>query len=133
VADVTPFGVTPPFRCFGRPELPENLVCGARASWMRPAVNGAIAQFFCDRCKGKNDVAIASDVLFRRLTVSLDVMFAAVDLVPGAARAEAVARLELLVQQAGGVICLHGITEQVGRKAAPLPPGVKTAGKGNRG
>jgi hypothetical protein len=116
--DVVPFTVKPPLRCFGRREFARDQFCGARACWMRPSMHGGIVQFFCDRCKGSTDVPIADDAIYRRLTVSLDVMFAAVDLVPSTARAEVVARLEQLLQHAGGVICLHGITEQVGRGGA---------------
>jgi hypothetical protein len=119
--DVQEFLVRPPLRCFGRPSLSKDLVCGARACWMRPAPNGDTPRFFCDRCRGQNDVPIVKDTPFRRITVSVSIMFAAADVHPLHAEAEAVARLEQLVQHAGGVMDVHGVMQQIGKGGTQAP------------
>jgi hypothetical protein len=114
--------VRPPARCFGRRADRPGRPCGRRALWMRPSKHGTENQFFCDECKRNGDEIIPPDALFRRVTVSLDIELAAADLTQAAAHAEAVARVEELVQQAGALLNLHRITSVVGRPAAQARP-----------
>ena len=128
--DSSVFTVCPPFRCFGQPSHLRGEVCCRPAAWTRPTRLDVAPTFFCDRCKQPTDVPIVGDELFRRVTVTLDVMFASVSLLPAAAHTEAVARLDALLRPHGGVICLHGVTSQVGRYTPPPETGATRAGKG---
>lgn len=132
MSDLVTFTVRPPLRCFGRWPFARGIVCAKPAAWMRPPINGACAQFFCDRCRQPSDVPIASDAMFRRLTVSLDVMYAACELLPAAAEEEATDRLWKLIEPSGGLICIHGAVHQVGRWQPSAPSDVPRVGKGGR-
>jgi hypothetical protein len=129
VADVARFLARPPLRCCSAEPTSESLVCGAPAAWRRPTCNGSPAAYFCDAHQEPGDVPIAGDTLFRRVSVTCEISFAGVSANPGIARAEALARLELAVERAGGMLNLHTMTDALGRHEPPAPPPRSRAGR----
>ena len=67
--------------------------------------------------------------MFRRVSLTLEVLFAGVSHIPAMAQIEAVARLERAVEAAGGIVSLNAASSTVGRYEPPPPP---TRQKGGR-
>jgi hypothetical protein len=97
---------------------------------MRIAGEGSCVGFFCELHRQPGDVPIAPPFIFRRVAVTLEVLFAGTSSNATLAQIEAVSRLEQAVQAAGGVINLHSARSTVGRYVAPASPPRKPAGKG---
>src|SRR6266542_1545939 len=107
-------------------------VCGARAMWMRPPTTLAEPRFFCALHSLAGDVPVPDDALFRRVTVTLEVMLCAVSSNPGVAHAEAVEQLERVIAGAGGVVNLHACRSQLGRWAPQPAVGPQKPGRPTR-
>jgi hypothetical protein len=85
--------------------------------------------YYCDRHRRPTDEPIAAEPLIRRVSVTLEVLFAAVNWLPGPGpQLEALARLETAVEEAGGVINLHAVNSVMGRCA-----GLAVARQADRG
>lgn len=128
--DAPKFLVVPPLRCGAPREDSPRSFCGERAVYERPDPDFTPVRFYCGKHHQDGDTPIAADVLFRRLTLTLDVLFAGVTLTDELARAEAYDRLAHAVEDLGGVISLHRITSEVGRYSPPVGEG---RGRGIRG
>lgn len=121
MSDAPEFHVKPTIRCFHRDPDRSPAACARQARWMRPGASSVPSGYFCDEHVSPGDVPIPATVIFRRVSVQLEVLFSATDFSPGMAQAEAVAALERAVERVGGVINLHTVTSVVGRYASPAP------------
>lgn len=129
MAELATFTVAPPMRCSERLGHLLGFYCGQGAAVMRPVQAWTQPEYFCPQHAKPGDVPIAGPLIFRRVTVSLDVLFAAVTFTPVTAQAEALAALEVAVEQAGGLINLHGVTSAIG---CWKPPAAVGQGQGGR-
>ena len=89
-----------------------------------------MSEFYCYRHRREGDVPLAGEVLFRRVSITLEAVFAASSSVPMVAKIEALARLDRAVKGAGGFVNLHAVTTVVGRGRPPPAPG---EGRGESG
>lgn len=129
MSDIAVFTVRPPLRCFAPLERNPELLCGELAWWKRRGASGDRCEFFCDAHRDSSDLPITGEVIFRRVSLSVDVLFAGASWYPTVAQIEALSRLEHAVVRAGGVLNLVTVTSAVGRSSPPaLPPG----GRGGR-
>lgn len=126
------FSVNIPVRCHhagGSPELP---ACGALATVVRPSSNGIPHGYFCAQHALPGDAPIASSRVEIRVSVSAEITLTGTSFIGPAARAEAVERLRLAVEQLGGVFSLHDVRAVVGRYE-PWPPAGRQVRAGSRG
>src|SRR4051812_38085418 len=114
MSDVPEFRVRPALRCFYRDQDRPAAVCAKHARWMRANGSSLPSGYFCDEHMSIGDVPIPPAVIFRRVSVQLEVVMSATDFAPPSAQAEAVATLEAAVERAGGVVNLHTVTSVVG-------------------
>ena len=82
---------------------------------MGPPRGALESSFFCDRHRPKDALPIADDAVFRRVTLDVEVRFAAASLIETTARVDALARLESAVVAAGGRLSVGRVTSVVGR------------------
>lgn len=129
MADVARFLTRPPLRCCYADPNSEHRVCGAPASWQRTSGGASAAAFFCDAHRERGDVPIAGEQLLRRVSITCEITFAGASPIPALARMEALSRLELAVDRAGGMLNLHTVCDAVGRHAPPAPPPRETRGR----
>lgn len=130
MGDVPRFVVAPTLRCQEPLEPGGWKVCGAPAVALRRGVGEMPAGYFCGEHARLGDQEIPPAYLFRRVSVTIDVLFAGASMLPGQAEHEAVERLRELVASAGGVINLHAASSAVGRYEAPAPPPRTKGGRG---
>jgi hypothetical protein len=104
--------------------------CGAPATSKRPGSQWFAEQFFCAAHAQPIDVPIAGERVFRRVRLSADVLFAAVDANPPMAQAEALERLERAIEAVGGLLDVSRVTSgfvrwtpPAGRSARPTAAG----------
>lgn len=128
--ELAAFAVRPPLRCFEIVDLRTGARCGELAVWSRPTNGARPLGYFCSAHSFPTDEPIQDDAPFRRVGITLDVLFAGVSWDRSKAHAEAVERLEAAVQALGGVINLQTCRSQVGR-IGPVPRA--GAGNGNGG
>ncbi len=122
----------PPLRCGHRDESPERQVCGAVAMRFRPGPNWFTPEYFCQDHSRAEDLGIPTAHIFRRVRVTVDVLFAGTSMEGPAAHAEAVARLERAVTAAGGLLEVDRVRSAM-VKSMPLQPAqqaIDAAGKG---
>lgn len=122
MSDIARFTVCPPLRCGEATSNPTRPLCGAVAYWEAPPPPGALPVFHCAAHRIPTDRLIGPAVILRRVLILADIQFAGVRHVSSTARAEALARLEDAVIQAGGLLNLVEITDVVGRYEPPAPP-----------
>ena len=129
--DLANFTVKPLLRCFGVDAIRPGTVCGAPAAWTEPAKPGQQQQYFCDKHKRVSSVEIDANPVFRRVTITLDVMLAAVHMTDAGAKTKAWAELERAVSAIGGVVNLHSASSTVGRynPTAPRPAPPRLEGR----
>ena len=130
MADVPRFAVLPPLRCCQQDPDCLSGICGELATWQRPGLARAGTAFFCDYHRNAIDVPIAGELVFRRVSITIEAVFAGTSPIPGLARTEALERLEKAVQHAGGLISIQAATDVVGRYAPPT--GGEAVGDGRR-
>lgn len=109
-------------RCHFQTQGSPRFFCGELASWMRAGSLSFSPGYFCNAHHSIDDVAIPAEKMFRRVSMTVEILFASVSLVPAEAHAEVLARLELAVEQAGGVLNLHTVTSAIGRSSQPAAP-----------
>lgn len=107
----------PTLRCAKRVEGRPGDVCAVAATHVRPGSVWFAATHFCAAHALPCDVPIAGQQVFRRVRVSCDVLFAAVDPNQSIAQAEALLQLELAVKAAGGLLNVDRIVSNVVRWA----------------
>lgn len=129
MGDVARFLARPQLRCCQPVENTEHLVCGAPAEWRRPSRVASAADYFCDAHKLPADVPIAGATLFRRVSITCDINFAGASENPTVARMEALSRLQLAIERAGGMLNLHAVTDAVGCHEPPALPPRSRAGR----
>jgi hypothetical protein len=119
VADVPVFQVRPPLRCCRQvPDSPYG-VCGELASWERSPAAGSLSSFYCDEHRAMTDRPIGGSVVFRRVSLQVEVSFAATSPTPNAAQLEAFARLEAAARAVGAIVGVHAASTLVGRYDGP--------------
>jgi hypothetical protein len=128
VADVAEFTYRPPIRCYEVIEEPRSMICGQLAYWLRPSHNFNQTGFFCFSHHRPTDLKIPDDVVFRRVHITAEIIFAGVSWMPPAAQREAFERLTDAVERVGGLVNLHAVTSQVGRRTPPAPPNGRRGG-----
>lgn len=122
------FMVRPPLRCY---EITNSLTgarCGDPAVFTRPAAHGQARGFFCREHSLAGDEQIRDDAVFRRVSITVDVLFSGVSWDRSKAQSEALSRLERCVAEAGGVINLHSCHSAMGYVGRP--PGRRGANRG---
>jgi hypothetical protein len=122
MGDVPEFQIQPPLRCFHKPIVSPADACAAPARWLRGGPNEPAHGFFCDAHRETGDVPIPPSFLFRRVAVTVQVLFSGASLFPVIAEAEALAKLRGAVEGVGGVMNLHALTSVLGRHTAPRAP-----------
>jgi hypothetical protein len=115
------FLVVPPMRCWHQRGHPPTAPCGLVASWMQPGDREGYFGFRCGLHRLYDDVRIEPGLPFRLITVTLDVLLAAIGEDEARAHAEVVARLEQTIQRLGGLVNLHVVRSVVGRPATQAP------------
>ena len=107
--------VRPPLRCFELdPSRPAG-VCARPARWSAPlSLRGELA-FYCDDHRPMRAAPVSLDALFRRVSITADVLFSGTSFDRARAHAEALAQLEYAVEAAGGLLNLHVCRSEVGR------------------
>src|ERR671918_350946 len=121
--DVATFVAVPTLRCHELVDHSPRAVCGVKAEWMRPGSHELPVGYFCSQHRASTDVRIPESFLFRRVSVTLDVLFAGASMAQALSQAEVVDRLERVIESAGGLINLHTVTSAVGRYSPPAPSG----------
>lgn len=111
----------PPLRCQSYRESLELVVCGARATVMRPVPPGQHPMFFCDVHRAVDDVAIPAEIVVRRVHVTVDVFLSAASCSQNLALAEAVGTVERALSAAGAVPDVTRVTSSIVRGARPAP------------
>lgn len=118
IADVR---VMPPLRCSALTQNPARPFCGELARWMRHFEDPEGERFFCHEHRLPTDTVITGNVIFRRLTLHVDVLLSGVTPLDSLAKGEAFGRLEAAVAELGGLINLHSISSEVCRYGPSLP------------
>jgi hypothetical protein len=89
--------------------------------------------FVCDQHRSDSDVAIAGDVVVRRVRLQVDVLLTGTSPDKTAAQLEAFARLDRLVRQLGGFLELGAVSAQIVRYPAErqgtTPYGLSAVGR----
>jgi hypothetical protein len=124
VSDIPEFTVLPPLRCSMPFAGAAHVWCGDRALWMHVGESPLRTQFFCERHHGDRDVPILGEIVLRRVSLVVEVLFAGVTFVPGPAHAEALSQLEAAVDLAGGILNLHSASSAIGRWTPPSSRGL---------
>lgn len=132
MTDVAVFASRPPLRCFEIIDLRTGARCGGDAAVARRRGATQPVGYFCGAHAMAGDDPIRDDDVFRRVSVTLDILFAGVSWDRTIAQAEALAGLEALVDAAGGVINLSACRSQLGR-VGPLPARVAAREPGGEG
>jgi hypothetical protein len=130
VSDLARFAICPPIRCCASTPNGVRLVCGEGAYYQSPPIPGTLPAYHCAAHRTADDRPMDPAVIFRRVSVTVEVTFAGASQAPVAARAEALARLEQAVEGVGGLINLCAITDVLGRYE---PPERGRAGRPRRG
>lgn len=115
LARVPAFGIRPPLRCHFRQEHSPRQVCGALAAWKRPGNHLFATRYFCDEHRQASDLELGSELVVRRVRISVDVLFAAACLNDTLAQAEALERLEQAVHGVGGLLDVQAARVSLGR------------------
>lgn len=131
MSDIAEFSVLPPLRCSMPLGPSDRGWCGAAAVSMTVAESPWRVQYFCASHAHLADQPLVGPFVFRRVSLVCEVQFAGVTLVWGPAQAEALARLEAVVSQAGGLLNLTSVTSVLGRWTPPTERGVHKRGRGN--
>ena len=132
MADIPLVVVRPPLRCFSRRQDPPGEICDWEATFVRHSRAGVPPTFLCSAHSQSGDEPITDDVVFRLVSVTLEVRMCGVSHVPGFAHSEALARLERAIAAAGGVINLHACRSQLARLEPQAPIGAQKAGRPRR-
>src|SRR6185436_6633512 len=106
VPTVMPLVYRPTLRCFGQVVNRNGLPCGRRAYFMRDSKFPEDVSYFCDECRQPGDTPIAADAPFRRVTLNVEIHIAGASRIHGAAHAEAVARIEQILEGLGGMVTI---------------------------
>lgn len=126
------FKAVPPMRCQepigGRPRL----LCGELAQVMRAGTDVFHPGYFCADHAQHGDLPIPDAGIFRRVSVQVEVLFAAASWFDKEAKVEAVARLEDAVTRAGGLLSLSAVQTAIGRFGARRPAGEANGAGGDR-
>jgi hypothetical protein len=93
------------------------------ASLVRFTPGADAPQFFCAAHAIPTDELLTDESLFRLVSVTMEIRLCGVGETPGAAHAEALARLERALTPIGGVINLHACRSMVVRATPPAPVG----------
>ena len=126
------FLIRPPFRCFQPLESSPGRVCGERAEWASPLDAPARRGFFCAAHAMRGDTKITNDLPFRRVSITLEVLFTGTSFEEHAATMEALSRVELAVERIGGLVNLHACHSEIGRWRPSVPLRASLAGWGGR-
>jgi hypothetical protein len=113
MSDVPIVNVIPPLRCQFERKNSGGVLCGKSAARMRHAAGESQVQYFCSEHARARDVAIPESGEFLRVRLAVDVTFAGASWLPGVATTEALERLRLAVEAAGGILNLIGVNYQV--------------------
>jgi len=132
VADIPCIVARPPLRCFFLDGDRLGQVCARDAVFVRPSSAGVAPQFFCAEHSRDGDEPVTDDVVFRLVSITLEVRLCGINHVPGFAHSEALSRLELAIAAAGGVINLHACRSQLARLEPQAPIGAQPAGRPRR-
>lgn len=122
MGDVAQFTILPPLRCYQQLPDSEPGICGEPACQQRVTAGGLQIGFYCAKHTRPGDTPIATTVTFRRVSVALEIVFAGTSPIPALAQAEALRRVELAVEQAGGLLNLSAVTSAIGRYTVPPAP-----------
>ncbi len=129
-AHVPRCALAPPLRCCQRVGSSPARICGELARWQRPGNYWFATEYFCDEHRAPTDTEIAGERIFRRVRVTCDVLFAAVDVNAPIAQTEALARLEQAVQAAGGVLDVERVISNVVKWEPQPGQGRASGGRG---
>src|SRR5262249_19655235 len=119
VSDLCRFTVIPPLRCCARVPHDVNPVCGRPAHWQTRPAPGSLPSYLCAVHRAPDDPLIARVVIVRRIALPAVVYFAGAGWNAGVMRADAAARLEQAVRDAGGLLDLMDATDVLGRFEGP--------------
>jgi len=126
------FLVRPIFRCCEPVENSPRRRCARPAPWSSPADTPRHITFRCDDHKRENDRPVELDALFRRVSITAEILYSGISMDQTAAIAEALATLELAVEQSGGLLNLHTTHSAIGRWKATAPLRSSIAASGDR-
>jgi len=104
--------VCPQIRCYARQGSALGSLCGAPARWRRPGRLWFEDAFFCDAHRSESDLAIAGDVVVRRVRLSVDVLMTGASMTAPEAQIEAGRQLERAVESIGGRLEVTGVHSQ---------------------
>jgi len=115
--------VVPPLRCQHQNQNRGDVLCGRPAEWMRPGTAALPPRYFCGWHKRKTDVAVPETGVFRRVSVTVQVLISGASWTPRVAESEAVEQVRAAVERVGGVSSLVSATSHVVRWALRPPVG----------
>lgn len=119
---VRPFIIKPTLRCFHQVGIRQPLTCGKPATWQGPLLPRGLRAYVCDDHRTALDAPIGGVLIFRRIGLVFDVLFAGTHVVQQTAEVEALARMEAAVEAIGGYINLQSVRSEIGTwEALPQP------------
>jgi len=130
VSDLPAFTACPSLRCGQAVALPDRAVCGVAAYWEAPGLPGTLPVYRCATHRQPTDRPIAPPLIYRRISIAAEVVFAGAGQPSGPAREEALARLRRAVADVGGLFNLLNVTDVVGRYTPPAPAAKAKGGRG---
>ena len=130
--DLPEFLIRPPFRCHELGENGSKRACGKPAQWAPSADDSERRGFYCQDHKRESDQRILDTAEFRRVSVTLEVVFNATSFDEAAAIAEVVRTAEVALERAGGLVNLHTTHSQIGRWRASRQLRASLAARGSR-
>jgi hypothetical protein len=125
--------VVPKMRCWNREHDSMPVFCGALASAMRPGSSLFSTKYFCESHRTETDIAIPSDIVFRRVNITLSVLVAGVSMHAPTAQVEAVNLVKDALASAAMVVTVLEVDSLVCRGVVEPGPGKGRRGSGSLG
>ena len=127
VGNIPRFTLIPSPRCCAISSRSPLTICNRPAAWMPVCGPSGVTAFWCDLHKEPGATAIAGMTIVRRVSVVGQIVMCSQVGTDELARAEAIARLDRGIRDAGGLLNLHVMTCQTGPWAVPASLGEENA------